>query len=131
MTPYGRPLRDFFESERNTIPDLRSLNTSHRPLDLAKVAEIKFAHVSIILYLTLIIDRALLPELVVFAYRPADEMRINSQPAKRAKSPDFGKFLETSATRTEMLDVGKEEHVLILEFLGGSKNKDAERPGYV
>ncbi|KZV69057.1 DEAD/H helicase [Peniophora sp. CONT] len=83
------------------------------PLDLAKVAEIK----------------ALLPELVVFAYRPADEMRINSQPAKRAKSPEFGKFLDTAASRVATFDESKEEHVLILELLGGPKNKDAERPG--
>lgn len=71
--------------------------------------------------------RALLPELVVFAYRPADEMRINSQPAKRAKSPEFGKFLDTAASRADTSDVGKEEHVLILEFLGGPKSKDAEQ----
>ena len=68
---------------------------------------------------------------MVFAYRPADEMRINSQPVRRDKSPDFGKFLDTAASRTATLDVGKEEHVLILELLGGSKNKDPERPGSV
>ena len=75
------------------------------------------------------VDRALLPELVVFAYRPADEMLINSQPVKRAKSPAFGKFLDTAAYRADTFDVGKEEHVLILELLGGPKNKDADRPG--
>ena len=74
-------------------------------------------------------SRALLPDVVKFAYKPTDEIRINSQCRRRSRSPDFGKFLDTAASRADTFDVGKEEHVLILELLGGPKNKDADRPG--
>ncbi|EJD53252.1 DEAD/H helicase [Auricularia subglabra TFB-10046 SS5] len=74
-----------------------------QPLDLSKVAEIK----------------ALLPDLVRFAYIPANDLRIN---AAAANPTDGGPDIYETAASGSGLTLDDEEHVLILEFLEGAVN---------
>jgi DEAD/DEAH box helicase domain-containing protein len=75
--------------------------------------------------------RALLPDLIKFAYIPHNEFRINadpqgqssSPPLKRSGSPDFSAF----ATSRSILE--EDEHVLILEFAENSRGKKSQHPG--
>lgn len=59
--------------------------------------------------------RALLPEIITFAYVPRNQIRVNT-PAKDPDEPDFSAFMASKELR---LGLGKEvepEHVLLLEF---------------
>ncbi|KZV84071.1 hypothetical protein EXIGLDRAFT_727691, partial [Exidia glandulosa HHB12029] len=68
-----------------------------QPLELTKVAEIK----------------ALLPDLVKFAYIPANDLQVQMAAQDRDGAPDI-----YASSSTHTLD--DEEHVLVLEFLEGS-----------
>jgi len=61
--------------------------------------------------------RALLPDLIRFAYIPADALRINSNDTstskKRANSPSF--------VLTGKNGLNEEEHVLVLDFVESTK----------
>lgn len=61
-------------------------------------------------------SRALLPDVVKFAYTPKDEIRINAtqQSNGRASSPDFGKFMQSGPSSH---DTNSDEHILVLDFL--------------
>ncbi|KAI9456100.1 hypothetical protein HD554DRAFT_2317614 [Boletus coccyginus] len=97
-----------------TFPVIRSSveGLLKRPLDLAKVAELK----------------ALLPDLIKFAYIPRDELRIHAETLSQQqrggrRSPDFS-ILSSS----QIPGVEEEEHVLILEFAENSRGRK-EKPG--
>ncbi|KAF7975315.1 hypothetical protein HWV62_10102 [Athelia sp. TMB] len=95
-----------------TFPVIRSSveGLLKQPLELSKVAELK----------------ALLPDLIKFAYIPPNDLRIheNTQAANaerpRARSPDFN-LASVSARTVPTLET--EEHVLVLEFAENSKGK--------
>ncbi|KIY43668.1 P-loop containing nucleoside triphosphate hydrolase protein [Fistulina hepatica ATCC 64428] len=78
-----------------------------RPLELQSVAELK----------------ALLPNLIKFAYIPRNEMLIHGA---RAKSPDFS--LTPSQSQQALFE---EERVLILDFHDNSKGKTASGSGNI
>ncbi|KAG2076017.1 DEAD H helicase [Suillus decipiens] len=103
----------FVSSRRNlaiTFPVIRSSAEGllKRPLELSKVAELK----------------ALLPNVVEFAYIPRNDVRIHgetvSQQNKRSKSPDFALHSQSLAINTPSGSLlpghEEEEHVLVLEF---------------
>ncbi|KAI0030364.1 DEAD/H helicase [Vararia minispora EC-137] len=104
----------FCSSRQNLATTFDTVRTSaegllKEPLDLARVAEIK----------------ALLPDTIQFAYKPADEIRINSRTRRRSRSPDFEKFIESAAARDTATD--SREHILVLEFEGSPRpQKSAE-----
>ena len=89
----------------------------------------------------LIPTRALLPDLIRFAYIPRDELRINAEnqntPAReknsRERSPDFSAFsIGSSSAGFSHATPHEEEHVLVLDFAaakGSAKKPDA--PSYV
>ncbi|KAF8556873.1 P-loop containing nucleoside triphosphate hydrolase protein [Imleria badia] len=92
-----------------TFPVIRSSveGLLKRPLDLAKVAEIK----------------ALLPDLIKFAYIPRDELRIHAETVSQQqrggrRSPDF-----SIPSSSQLPGMEEEEHVLILEFAENSRGK--------
>ncbi|KAL1758264.1 hypothetical protein FB107DRAFT_207459 [Schizophyllum commune] len=78
------------------------------PLKLEVVAELK----------------ALLPDLIKFAYIPKNELLVTDGVNQRSKSPDFGKYLGTSSGGGAV-----DEHVLILEFADNSKGKKSAAQG--
>jgi DEAD/DEAH box helicase domain-containing protein len=63
--------------------------------------------------------RALLPDLIKFAYIPQHRLRIHGG----RDSPDFSAFAQSSLGIAE-----KEEHVLILEFTDKSRGKKSGNP---
>ncbi|KAH7889934.1 DEAD H helicase [Phlebopus sp. FC_14] len=91
-----------------TFPVVRSSveGLLKRPLDMAKVAELK----------------ALIPDLIKFAYIPCNELRIQpSQTQHGRKSPDFS--LSSQARSSQLPGMDEDEHVLVLEFAENSKGK--------
>ncbi|KAG2115190.1 DEAD H helicase [Suillus discolor] len=103
----------FVSSHRHiatTFPMIRSSAEGllKRPLELSKVAELK----------------ALLPDVVEFAYIPRSDLRIHgeavSQQNKRSNSPDFMLHPQSLAVDTplgyRLPGHEEEEHVLVLEF---------------
>ncbi|KAG9318135.1 DEAD H helicase [Chiua virens] len=99
-----------------TFPVIRSSVESllKRPLDLTKVAELK----------------ALLPDLVKFAYIPRNELRIHADTLSQQqrggrRSPDF-----SIPSSSQLPGIEEEEHVLVLEFAQNSKGKK-EQSGIV
>ncbi|KAF9228793.1 DEAD H helicase [Gyrodon lividus] len=96
-----------------TFPVVRSSveGLLKRPLDLAKVAELK----------------ALLPDLIKFAYIPRDEMRIHAetqmQRSSGRTSPDFSIPTQAPPSSSQLPGIEEGEHVLILEFAENSKGK--------
>lgn len=77
--------------------------------------------------------RALLPDLIKFAYIPRDDLRINAEVQEqkyggskgRASSPDFSAFIHKSSEDSSVHGTSHEdEHVLVLEFIG---NKGASK----
>ncbi|KAH0830257.1 P-loop containing nucleoside triphosphate hydrolase protein [Lanmaoa asiatica] len=81
--------------------------SANRPLDLVKVAELK----------------ALLPDLIKFAYIPRNELRIHAETLSQQqrggrRSPDF-----SIPSSSQLPGVEEEEHVLILEFAENSRGK--------
>lgn len=70
--------------------------------------------------------RALLPDLVKFAYTPAQELQIHEETSSgRKKSPDFSAFQNSGSSSRKMDD---DEHVLLLEFAENSKGKKSDHP---
>ncbi|KAL7283261.1 hypothetical protein ACG7TL_002690 [Trametes sanguinea] len=106
----------FCSSRKNfaiTFPVVRSSVEAllHAPLELEKVAELK----------------ALLPEIVKFAYTPKSELRIHSDqqvgPSRRERSPEYAAFQTAGASSSRLNDVDEDEHVLVLDFLDNSRGK--------
>ncbi|KAL6309039.1 P-loop containing nucleoside triphosphate hydrolase protein [Sparassis latifolia] len=87
-----------------------------QPLELAQVAELK----------------ALLPDVVKFAYIPQVELRIHGDSltrAGRAPSPDFSAFATAGASATRMASLKDEdEHVLVLDLVENAKGKKSANP---
>ncbi|KZS99153.1 P-loop containing nucleoside triphosphate hydrolase protein [Sistotremastrum niveocremeum HHB9708] len=83
-----------------TFPVVRSSVEAllKQPLDLQKVAELK----------------ALLPDVIKFAYIPQNELRVHESSQKRSKSPDYGSAL---TPRRELQGFDDNEHVLVLDFI--------------
>ncbi|KAF9070382.1 P-loop containing nucleoside triphosphate hydrolase protein [Rhodocollybia butyracea] len=81
-----------------TFPSIRSSveNITKQPLNMSQVAELK----------------ALLPEIINFAYVPHNQLRVNSV-HKSADEPDFSAF---STSRESLVLAEEPEHVLLLEF---------------
>ncbi|KAI1787885.1 P-loop containing nucleoside triphosphate hydrolase protein [Ganoderma leucocontextum] len=113
----------FCSSRKNfaiTFPVVRTSVEAilHEPLELAKVAELK----------------ALLPEVVKFAYTPRIELRIHSDQhggsSRRERSPDFSAFRTASASSSRVNDVDEDEHVLVLDFIDNSRGKKPTNPGF-
>ncbi|KAG1819521.1 DEAD H helicase [Suillus subaureus] len=113
----------FVSSRRHlatTFPMIRSSAEGllKRPLELSKVAELK----------------ALLPDVVEFAYIPHSDLRIHgetvSQQKKRSNSPDFTLHSQPLAIDTlsgsRLPGHEEEEHVLVLEF---AENFRTTKPG--
>lgn len=99
---------------------ISSISPGTSPLELNKVAEIKSVSNSRPLVLAQCSwrHRALLPDLIKFAYIPQSDHRINadSQPHKgkeRAQAPDYSAFTTTSSSQGTSEEA---EHVLILDF---------------
>ncbi|KAL1746966.1 P-loop containing nucleoside triphosphate hydrolase protein [Schizophyllum fasciatum] len=78
------------------------------PLKLEVVAELK----------------ALLPDLIKFAYIPKNELLVNDTTQQRGKSPDFSRY-SSRADDAGIVD----EHVLILELADNSKGKKSAAQG--
>ncbi|KAF8126549.1 DEAD H helicase [Boletus edulis] len=92
-----------------TFPVIRSSvdGLLKRPLDLARVAELK----------------ALLPELIKFAYIARNELRIHAETLSQQqrdgrRSPNF-----SIPSSSQLPGVEEEEHVLVLEFAENSRGK--------
>ncbi|KAI5124321.1 hypothetical protein M0805_008928 [Coniferiporia weirii] len=94
-----------------TFPVVRSSVEAllKRPLELGKVTELK----------------ALLPDLIRFAYIPHDQLRINAESQDdnnvpgnkgRKKSPDFSSFARMETTGASGTVLHQEDHVLVLDF---------------
>ncbi|KAI6019639.1 DEAD H helicase [Pisolithus orientalis] len=102
-----------------TFPMVRSSveGILKRPLELAQVAELK----------------ALLPDLINFAYIACDQLRIQAESSSQVqcrgrKSPDFSLHsLEKSGSQLPWIEEG--EHVLVLEFADNFRGKK-QRTGY-
>ncbi|KAJ8595607.1 DEAD H helicase [Rhizopogon salebrosus TDB-379] len=114
----------FVSSRKNiatTFPVVRSSveGLLKRPLELAKVAELK----------------ALLPDIIKFAYIPHNDLRIHaetlSQQHKRSNSPNFALHSRSLATPASSLLPGQEEeeHVLVLEFAENFRGPKKSGPG--
>ncbi|KAK1232495.1 ATP-dependent 3'-5' DNA helicase [Marasmius sp. AFHP31] len=73
-------------------------NITKEPLDLNKVAELK----------------ALLPDVIQFAYVPSSSIRVNDPSTSRSNEPDFSEHSER--LKRAMSSFDEEEHVLTLEF---------------
>ena len=109
-----------------------------RPLELAKVAELKYSPPSFAAFTRALIDeiyhRALLPEMVKFAYTPRLELRIHSdqQPgsSRRARSPDFSEFRTAGTSSSRVNDVDEDEHVLVLDFIDNSRGTKTGNAGF-
>ncbi|CCM03863.1 uncharacterized protein FIBRA_06013 [Fibroporia radiculosa] len=87
-----------------------------RPLELAKVAELK----------------ALLPEVVKFAYIPRTELRIHAESrTRREGSPDFAAFSNGHASSSQVGDgADEDEHVLVLDLIENSRGKKSSNSGF-
>ncbi|KDQ60612.1 hypothetical protein JAAARDRAFT_555490 [Jaapia argillacea MUCL 33604] len=93
-----------------------------QPLDLSKVAEIK----------------ALLPDIVKFAYIPRNELRVHGDSrvqsedrgGRRDRSPDYGAFMESAPSSSRIGGPTEDEHVLILEFVDNAKGKKSANAGF-
>ncbi|KAI0670538.1 DEAD/H helicase [Trametes maxima] len=112
----------FCSSRKNfaiTFPVVRTSVEAllHAPLDLEKVAELK----------------ALLPEVVKFAYTPRTELRIHSDQhvgsSRRERSPDYSAFQTAGSSSSQVNDVDADEHVLVLDFIDISRGKKATGSG--
>ncbi|TDL27249.1 DEAD/H helicase [Rickenella mellea] len=102
-----------------TFPVVRSSVEAllKHPLELSKVAELK----------------ALLPDLIKFAYIPHDQLRINAETQaqeasrnmkSRDKSPDYSAFANSGSSQSTAPSTGTEdEHVLVLDFASNEKPK--------
>ena len=89
-----------------------------------------------VVWRTNIYTRALLPDLIRFAYIPRDELRINAETENpslkdkkdRARSPDFSAFtIGGSSAGFSHSTPHEEEHVLVLDFAaakGSAKKPD-------
>ncbi|KII88939.1 hypothetical protein PLICRDRAFT_175191 [Plicaturopsis crispa FD-325 SS-3] len=91
-----------------TFPVVRSSveGLLKRPLDMSQVSELK----------------ALLPDLIKFAYIPANDLRVNDTSettSSRSKEPDFS----LAGPSHNSGNTEKEEHVLVLDFAENSKGK--------
>ncbi|KAJ3835906.1 DEAD/H helicase [Lentinula raphanica] len=77
-----------------TFPSIRSSveNVTKQPLDMSQVAELK----------------ALLPEIITFAYVPRNQIQVNSTAKSSKDEPDFSAFSRDPSKETD--------HVLLLEF---------------
>ncbi|THH10272.1 hypothetical protein EW145_g1433 [Phellinidium pouzarii] len=92
------------------------------PLELEKVAELK----------------ALLPDLIRFAYIPHDQLRINGEPQsdemlRRGKTHDFSTFTQKEAAVTSgaSQDSYEDEHVLVLHFASSKgTGKKPDNPAF-
>ncbi|KAI0747965.1 P-loop containing nucleoside triphosphate hydrolase protein [Daedaleopsis nitida] len=115
----------FCSSRKNfaiTFPVVRTSVEAllHEPLELDKVAELK----------------ALLPEVVKFAYTPRDELRIHSDqqngPKRRERSPDFSAFRTAAAgaSSSRLNDVDADEHVLVLDFVDNTRGTKSSNTGF-
>ncbi|KAL4065341.1 P-loop containing nucleoside triphosphate hydrolase protein [Scleroderma citrinum] len=96
-----------------TFPVIRSSveGLLKRPLELAKVAELK----------------ALLPDLIKFAYIPHNELRIHAETSSQAQkngrnSPDFS-LRSQGPSSSQLPGIEEDEHVLVLEFAENSRGK--------
>ncbi|KAJ4501783.1 P-loop containing nucleoside triphosphate hydrolase protein [Lentinula lateritia] len=90
-----------------TFPSIRSSveNVTKQPLEMSQVAELK----------------ALLPEIITFAYVPRNQIQVNLSP--KSNEPDFSAF---STSKESRLGLSKEpEHVLLLEFAESWKGTSA------
>ncbi|KAH9854069.1 DEAD/H helicase [Lenzites betulinus] len=112
----------FCSSRKNfaiTFPVVRTSVESllHAPLELERVAELK----------------ALLPEVVKFAYTPRSELRIHSDQhvgsSRRERSPDYAAFQAAGASGSRTNDVDTDEHVLVLDFMDNSRGKKSASSG--
>lgn len=108
----------------------------HRPLELEKVAELKY----VLSFGSRLLEgspicRALLPEVVKFAYTPQSELRIHSDQhvssGRRERSPDYSAFQSAGASSSRVNDVDADEHVLVLDFVDSSWGKKTPGSGYV
>ncbi|RPD79912.1 P-loop containing nucleoside triphosphate hydrolase protein [Lentinus tigrinus ALCF2SS1-7] len=113
----------FCSSRKNfaiTFPVVRTSVESllHEPLELAKVAELK----------------ALLPEIVNFAYTPRIELRIHGDQqggsSRRERSPDFSAFRTAGASSSRLNNVDEDEHVLVLDFIDNSRGVKSSNTGF-
>ncbi|KAI6043047.1 P-loop containing nucleoside triphosphate hydrolase protein [Pisolithus marmoratus] len=82
-----------------------------RPLELAEVAELK----------------ALLPDLINFAYIARDQLRIQAETLSQVQrggrnSPDFS-FHSLEQSSSQLPGIEEDEHVLVLEFADNSRGK--------
>ena len=93
---------------------------------MAKVSELKYA---IACWISLTVSfiwycRALLPDIVKFAYTPRTELEVHNQgPARRDEHPDFGGFGAARDTRKGITET-EEEHVLVLELADNDTSKN-------
>ncbi|OBZ75158.1 putative ATP-dependent helicase HRQ1 [Grifola frondosa] len=88
------------------------------PLELSKVAELK----------------ALLPDIVKFAYTPRVELRIHGDSqisSARERSPDYSAFSTAGASSSRLNAADDEdEHVLVLDLVDNARGKKNANPGF-
>ncbi|THH32988.1 hypothetical protein EUX98_g1173 [Antrodiella citrinella] len=100
-----------------TFPVVRTSVESllKQPLELAKVAELK----------------ALLPDLIQFAYIPSIELRIHAE-CMSQRSTDTADYTITkpkTVNKTEFSSIEDDEHVLILDFADGPRGQKSANVG--
>lgn len=99
------------------------------------MAELKYVHITVIHAPdSNPLGRALLPEIVKFAYTPRIELRIHgdqqSGSSRRERSPDFSAFRSAGASSSRVHDVDEDEHVLVLDFVDNSRGTKPMNPGF-
>jgi DEAD/DEAH box helicase domain-containing protein len=73
--------------------------------------------------------RALLPDLINFAYIPQNELRIHGDSqGQRDRSPDFSTISAPSDSLIGGINEA-EEHVLVLDFADNSRGKKSQNSG--
>lgn len=111
----------------------------HSPLDLSKVAELKSVWLRHSLCRSDQSCRALLPDVINFAYIPSAQLRIHEDSIrgvtknhKDSSSADFSlppSTLEDNPSSVGLSVEDEDEHVLVLDFHDTSKGKKTANPG--
>lgn len=81
-------------------------------------AEVRLVVKCLACYISNLFSRALLPDLVNFAYIPQNEIRVHAavNVAEREGSPDFASFQTSRDSLLGSNESAEPEHVLVLDF---------------
>lgn len=81
-----------------------------------------------------LMSRALLPEIVKFAYIPRADLQIHGETEESSKgreqSPDYSAFSILHASGSGLNIADEEEHVLVLDFVDNVRGRKSSNMGY-